>query len=253
VRGFLAAACVAALFASASQAQEGALTLGAGFHYSSGEYGTRETTRIASIAANARYERGAWVYKATLPVIEIDGPSAVVPGFGPVRGGPSPSRRETGLGDLVISATHATYYDRASALGLDLTAKVKLPTADESKGLGTGELDYAFLADVYKTMDRLTGFGGIGFHVLGDSPAFPLENAWSANLGLTYKLDERDSIGAMLEGRERVVSGGSPQRELTGFWMRRLDREWRAQAYALIGLADGSPDWGLGLSLARPL
>jgi hypothetical protein len=242
-----------ALSAAPAYAQEGALTLGGGFHYSSGDYGTGETTRIMSIAATARYERERWVYRATLPLIEVDGPTTVIPGVGSVGGGAAPSRRETGLGDIVLSATHATYYDAASMLGLDLTAKVKLPTADEDKGLGTGELDFAFLADLYKTMDRLTGFGGIGFHVLGDSPAFNLENAWSANLGASYRLDERNSIGAMLEGRERVVAGGARQRELSGFWTRRLEGEWRAQAYALIGLANGSPDWGLGLSLARPL
>ena len=56
----------------------------------------------------------------------------------------------------------------------------------------------------------------------------------------------------MLEGRQRVVAGGSRQRELVGFFARKLDRLWKAQAYALIGLADGSPDWGAGLSLARP-
>jgi hypothetical protein len=35
--------------------------------------------------------------------------------------------------------------------------------------------------------------------------------------------------------------------------MRRLEAQWRAQLYGLIGLADGSPDWGFGLSFVRPL
>jgi len=253
VRGFFAATCAAALLAPTAQAQDGELTLGGGVHYSSGDYGTADTTTITSIAATARYERGPWVYRATIPLLEVDGPSTVLPGVGPVRGGPAPSRKETGLGDIVLSATHATYYDPATTLGLDLTAKIKLPTADESKGLGTGETDFAFLVDLYRSFDRVTGFGGIGFHVLGDSPGLNLENAWSANIGVSYRLDEYDTVGAMLEGRERVVAGGDPQRELSAFWTRRLDRAWRAQIYGLIGFADGSPDWGLGLSFARPL
>ena len=76
---------------------------------------------------------------------------------------------------------------------------------------------------------------------------------WSVNLGASYKLDERDSAGVSLDGRRaRRRPARSPQRELTGFFMRKLDRLWKAQAYALIGLADGSPDWGAGLSAARP-
>ena len=96
------------------------------------------------------------------------------------------------------------------------------------------------------------GFGGVGFHVMGDAPGLPLENAWSANVGATLKLDARDSVGAMLEGRERVAPGGARTRELTVFALRRLERDWRAQAFGLFGLADGSPDLGFGLSLARP-
>jgi hypothetical protein len=234
-----------------AQAQESPLTLGAGLHYSTGDYGTGTTTRITTLAGTARYERGPWVYRATVPWLEISGSDAVIPGVGQARRSAG-TRTESGLGDIVVSATHATYYDRASTLGLDLTAKLKIATADEEKGLGTGEPDLALLVDLYRTFDRITGFGGVGYHILGDSPGLPLENVWSANLGATYKLNERDSVGASLDGRERPLPGGARQRELTGFWLRQLDRAWKAQAYMLIGLADGSPDWGAGLSLARP-
>jgi len=248
----IATACAGMLVVLGAQAQESPLTLGAGLHHSSGDYGTGTTTRITTLAATGRYETGPWVYKATLPYLEVSGESSVIPGFGRVRGGAARSRSESGLGDIVLSATYAAYYDRASTLGIDLTGKLKLATADEDKGLGTGEHDAAFLVDAYRTFERVTGFGGLGYHILGDSPSLPLDNVWSATLGASYKLDERDSAGLMLEGRQRVAPGGSPQRELVGFFVRKLDRFWKAQAYALIGLADGSPDWGAGLSLARP-
>jgi len=237
----------------AAHAQEGELRLGAGFHYSSGDYGSTIDTRITTLEATARYETGRMVYRASVPWLSVKGDTGVIPGIGQAGGAPVRSGSASGLGDIVLSAAYSAYYDRATTLGMDLTGKVKLPTADESEGLGTGEPDFAFLVDLYRSFDRLTGFGGIGYHVMGDSAALPLENAWSANLGATYRLDDRDSVGAMLEGRQRVAPGGSRTRELTGFWMRRLEGQWRSQVYGLIGLADGSPDWGFGLSLARPL
>ena len=170
--------------------------------------------------------------------------------MGRVRGGGSGNRTESGLGDIVLGATYAAYSD--ARLGVDLTGKVKLATADEDKGLGTGEHDFIFLVDLYQAFDRVTGFGGLGYHILGDAPGLPLDNVWSVNLGFSYKLDERDSAGVSFDARQRVASGASPQRELTGFFVRQLDRLWKAQLYALIGLADGSPDWGFGLSAARP-
>ena len=248
-----AASCAAIFLIPTANAQDGTLTLGGGLHYSSGDYGTATTTTITTLAGTAAYEKGPWTFKGYLPYLNLKGDSAVVPGIGNVRGKPSRSTSESGLGDLVLSATYAAYYDRATTLGLDLTAKVKLGTADENRGLGTGEHDFIFLVDAYKTFGRWTGFGGVGYHVLGDPPGFPLDNVLSASLGATYKLDERDSVGASLDGRERVAAGTSPQRELTGFFIRKLDRLWKAQLYALIGLANGSPDWGAGLSLARPL
>jgi hypothetical protein len=235
-----------------AQAQESPLTLGAGVHYSSGDYGGPIETRITSVAATGRYETGLWVYKATVPYLSIKGDTNVIPGVGQASGAPVREGSESGLGDIVLSATYTAYYNQATTLGMDLTAKLKLGTADESKGLGTGEHDVAFLVDLYRTFDRITGFGGVGYHVLGDSPTLQLRNAWSANLGVSYKLDQRDSVGAMLDGRERVVAGGSRQRELIGFFTRKLDSQWKAQLYALLGMADGSPDYGAGLSLARP-
>ena len=251
MRSSLVTACAGVLVVLNAQAQEGPLTLGAGLHYSSGDYGSATTTRITTLAATGRYETGPWVYRASVPYLQVKGDTNVIPGIGQA-GGAARSDTASGLGDIVLSATYAAYYNKATTLGMDLTAKLKLATADESEGLGTGEHDVVLLLDLYQTFDRITGFGGIGYHILGDSPSLPLENAWSANLGASYKLDERDSAGAMLEGRQRVVPGGSRQRELVGFFARKLDRFWKAQAYALLGLADGSPDWGAGLSLARP-
>lgn len=249
-----AAAAAAALFViPIAKAQDGTLTLGGGLHYSSGDYGTTTTTTITTLAGTAAYEKGPWILKGWLPYLNVSGDSAVVPGIGHVRGKASRSTSESGLGDIVLSATYAAYYDPSSTFGLDLTAKLKLATADENRGLGTGEHDMIFLVDIYRTFGRWTGFGGIGYHILGDPPGFPLDNVLSANLGASYKLDERDSVGVSLDGRERVAAGTSPQRELTGFFIRKLDRLWKAQLYALIGLANGSPDYGFGLSLARPL
>lgn len=248
----LATAACAALLCHAAQAQDKTLTLGAALDYSSGDYGTGTETRITSLAATARYDTGPWAFKAYVPYLKVTGNQSVIPGLGRVRGGGPDRSSESGLGDIVLGATYAALYDKPGGLGLDLTAKVKLPTADEKKGLGTGEADYIFLADLYKTFDRITGFGGVGYHVLGDPPGVDFDNVWSANVGASYKIDERDSAGISLYGRERVAPGADRQRELMGFFVRKLDQFWKMQLYALVGLADGSPDYGFGLSFARP-
>lgn len=87
--------------------------------------------------------------------------------------------------------------------------------------------------------------------MFGSSPASPLEDAFNYTLGGSLRLNERDSAGLSYDEREPVVAGGPWQRELTLFGSRRFEGGWRAQGYFLLGLAKGSPDWGVGINLAH--
>jgi outer membrane putative beta-barrel porin/alpha-amylase len=228
------------------------LMLGIGVHYSEGSYGTATTTTIKSVAATARYDTHRWSFKATLPYLFVSGSSSVIPGVGRARAAAgTATSTQHGLGDLTTSATYNAYYAAQSQLGLDVTGKVKWPTADRDKNLGTGATDVGFQVDAYKGFDRLTLFAGVGYTVFGDAPGVSLNDAFNATLGASYKLDERDSAGLAYDERERLTPTAGPLRELTAFWSRKLDNTWRAQLYVLKGLADGSPDWGAGASVLR--
>src|SRR5918994_361013 len=97
----IAMACAGVLLAACAQAQQGAVSVGAGLHYSSGDYGAGSTTKITSLAATASYQKERWDYKATMPFLEVEGPGEVIPGVGRTRGQASANRKESGLGDLV--------------------------------------------------------------------------------------------------------------------------------------------------------
>lgn len=237
--------------ALAAEAAETAL--GAGLHYTQGDYGTGSTTRILSFVLTGRYDSGPWTFKGTLPYLFISGSAAVVPGLGRVRGaGILGESTTSGLGDPVFSATYTAYSDPASQVGLDLTGRVKLALEieDPDERLSTGEHDFGFQVDAYKTFGRVTVFAGVGYTIFGTSPAFPLNDVFNYTLGASFRLDERDSAGLSYDERERVTLTSAPQRELTAFWSRRLPTGWRAQLYFLLGLADGSPDFGAGVSVA---
>jgi hypothetical protein len=248
-----------ALCVGAARAADGELSLGAGLHYSTGTYGTSTRTDIVSIPLLARYDTGPWTFRLTVPYLIIDGPSNVIPGLGDVnnkgttrgRGRGGVNEQVSGLGDTVGSATYTAYYDRSSMLGLDLTGRVKLPTGDEDKGLGTGSIDESVQADLYKTWDRVTLFGDVGYTFFGHSDVYQLQNAANYGVGFSTKMNATDSVGLSLDARQAVTPGGPPQRELTAFWNRHVEKQGRLQAYVLFGLANGSPDWGVGISAGR--
>jgi hypothetical protein len=244
--------------AALAHGADGELSAGAGANYSTGKYGDATPTRIWSIPFMARYETDLWTLKLTVPFLRVASPANVIPGIGAFDSSRRPRRRraagtttETGLGDTVASATYTAHYDDAAKRGLDLTGKVKLPTADADKGLGTGAADESVQVDVYQTQGRFTVFADIGYTFFGHSDFVQLDNALYYGLGFSQKLDTANSLGVSFDGRQRVTPGGAPQRELTAFWNRRMDRATRLQAYVLKGFADGSPNRGIGASLMR--
>jgi hypothetical protein len=238
----------ALLAASAVFAADGELSVGAGIDYSQGNYGTGSETKILSIPFMARYDNDPWKLKLTVPYLRVTGQGDVIPGIGRNGRGQRGEITESGIGDTVLAATYGALYEPQSKLGLDLTAKLKLPTGDENRGLGTGSVDETLQAELYKSIDQVTMFGTFGYTVFGHSDVIELKNAAFAELGASMRVNATDSVGASLYGRDRVVEGGSKQRELTFFWNRRVAKAQRLQAYFLIGLADGSPDAGLGVS-----
>lgn len=238
----------ALLIAPAVFAADGELSAGAGIDYSRGDYGTGSETRILSIPFMARYDSDPWKLKATIPYLRVTGSGDVIPGVGRTNRGRRGETTESGIGDTILAGSYSVLYDAPSKFGLDLTAKLKLPTGDEQRGLGTGSVDKTLQTEAFKAIDRLTVFGTLGYTIFGDSDVVDLKNGYLYEVGASARVNATDSVGASLYGRQRVVEGGSPQRELTVFWNRRVAKAQRLQAYFLLGLADGSPDVGVGAS-----
>ena len=262
------ASAVVALFfclaAAPAPAADGTFSLGVGIDYTSGDYGTGTTTKITSIPVTGKYESGPWLLRVTVPYLYVSGGTAVIPGLGappnlnptvrggaPGGGGTTTTGSANGPGDVVAAMTYNLQYDSATRAGIDLTGKIKFGTADRDKGLGTGENDHSVQIDAFRGYGMYTFFGGVGYTFYGSSEFITLNDAFNAVAGGTYKIGDRDTAGLSLDVGDRVAPDTFPRRELTAYFTRRLDGNWKAQAYFLKGLADGSPDWGVGASISH--
>lgn len=254
--------CAALALAGAQAHAADGFSLSVGADYSSGDYGSDTTTEIFSIPVTGRWTQGAWTFKASLPWLRVDGDPNVLPGVGAINNGnprgrgrgnggapPPPeapvSGSASGMGDLRLSATYA--FDTGGPVGVDLTANVKVGTADEDKGLGTGATDYGLALDLYRDFDGTTLFGGAAYNVLGDSDFIDVDSVFGANVGLSRKVGP-GSLGASYEWRQAASDGFDDRSELMAFYSVRTEGGSRWQFYALAGLSDGSPDYGAGFS-----
>ncbi len=247
------AAFATAIAAHVSSASAEGLTLATGFDYTSGKYTGTEDTQILYVPFIAKYETGPWTLRGTVPYIRISGPGNVI-GAGADRvtlpGARAGQRTESGLGDIVLSAFYNVLSERRSAIGLDIGAKLKLGTADETKGLGTGEEDWSIQADAFKPLGAWTLFGSLGHRWYGDPPGLDLKNVFYGSVGGAYRVRTDTSAGLAYDYRPAIIAGGGEISELTAFVTRRLSREWKLQPYLVLGFGRASPDWGAGAQMA---
>ena len=111
-----------------------------GMDFSTGKYGGDEDTDMLFIPLTFKYGTDKWSSGLTIPYISLESPGDVVIGPDgtpiPVPGGASTS--ESGLGDITASFTWFAYPGTETLPIIDGTGRIKLPTADEDKGLGAG-------------------------------------------------------------------------------------------------------------------
>jgi hypothetical protein len=242
------------LSTAVASAADDRFTAGVGIDYSSGTYGGTIATNILYAPVYAKYETGRWLLKLTVPWLRITGPgNVVVAGETPIVVAPVPGLRTTvsGLGDVVASAGYNLIDSPAHGFIFDMTAKVKFPTADAAKGLGTGEYDYAIQGDAVKSIGRVSLFGTLGYRWLGSPPGLALNDVWYASVGFSTKFAKSLSGGLAYDFRQAATASSDPQKEVTAFLNSRLASNLRLQLYVVRGLTDSSPNWGCGAMLSR--
>ncbi len=240
----LSAAAFAACTALPAQADR--LSLSTGAEYSVGDYGDTEDTTVWYEYVSARYSMSPLAFKVTVPFLQIDGPASVTDD-GEVEGGGA-TRMESGVGDVSLSSTY-TFSWKPEKLHLDVMGRVRLPTGDEDRGLGTGEVDYGLIATLEKGFDGVSVSVKGGRRFLGDSAGRNREDGWLAGAGFSVDLSKETEIGTSIDWREAAFATSTDPTDVDVYVRHSLTKDLRVNVYALAGLSDGSPNFGSGFSL----
>lgn len=251
--GLAMIAPMSALSAATAQDSWSEFRLAGGAEFTSGSYGATEDTDIFYIPVSASYETENFRFSGTVSYLQIEGPGGVIGGDGGVVIGPGTGTvtSESGIGDTILAATYNLYPQSADAPFFEITAKVKLPTADEEKGLGTGEMDYSIQADVFQAFGNVTPFATIGYKMRGDPDGFDLEDSLFASAGAAVKVSDKFSFGGVYDFREAATAAAENVSEVSPFTSVKLTESVVLQVYGVYGLSDGSPDTGGGFQLRR--
>lgn len=244
---WISAALAFALSTAAMSVCAESWRIGTGIDYTSGDYGGDADITTTYAPVNIRYRGERVGVRLTIPYLQVDGPGSVVDAEGQLV--PGSDRTESGLGDVILGAS---LYDvirlPAESFYVDITAKVKFGTADEDKGLGTGEADYALQADWNKNFDVAGFFGSVGYKFYGDPDGYSLDNAVFASVGADYRLTRSTHVGLIYDYRESAIAADDALQELILF-TSFAGRSISVQPYLLTGLSYSSPDWGGGIMI----
>jgi hypothetical protein len=226
-----------------------------GAEYTTGDYGGVASTDIWYFPLTLRYETERWLWWLTIPYLIVEGPGDVVIIGGGGMGGhrtvttTTTRRTESGIGDIIAAASYRLLTQAESRPALDVAGKVYLGTADEAKGLGTGENDAAVQLSLTKDVRAWTWFGTFGYLFTGDPAGVTFKDVFYGRLDVEHDFDPH-TVGVAFDAQEATVPGSDRPAKLTGYLTTRPGKNSKLTAYLLRGLSDGSPEWGVGITFA---
>jgi hypothetical protein len=237
-----------------------------GAYYSRGDYGQAAATSIYYYPVSYDLSLNNWRFKASVPHIEISGLGNVLVNIGGMSRGRLESDFRTdeyvsakGVGDTTISAGYQFAPVLNGELFFDLTAEIKIPTADEYKGLGTGQPDYAMQLDLYHMVGKSTLFSTIGYRRREQSRLFEdLQNTLFFSLGgsrplpawLENHVGGRWTYGLIYDYREAASLYSTETHELMPYLSWSPAPSWTIMAYAVTGFTRDSADTAAGAQLS---
>lgn len=230
-----------------------------GAYYANGDYGQGADTSIYYFPLSFQRHIGNWNLQASVPHLEISGAGNVLVNVGGVgRDDFQPldeiepvAQSHKGLGDTVLSATYQIPSFSSTAPFFDLGFEVKLPTADEDKGLGTGAYDYGVQLDFYQQLGKSTLFATLGYKMRGKSDLFDqMQDSMYLSLGVSRPLSERWSYGVIYDFREAASAGSGETHEILPFVSFALANEWTLMSYVVKGFTQDSADIAIGTQLS---
>lgn len=261
-RFVFAVAALAAIspWSQASEIQdEGSFSwfLNAGAGRFEGDYGLEEDTVVDVLNFSARWYLRRAEIQLSVPYLRIDGPADVIviggqPVAVPGEGG---SRTEAGLGDVVLQGEYYLRTGTESSPWVIGLLRLKAPTGDEDRGLGTGAADLETGVGLIQRHGPVNWLADVGYTWVGSSSEFDLRDVLrvGAGVAISFGPNDRHNSYVYLENRSNMVKGQDDRRSLAlglGTFLDRAQRV-RVSTSLFIGLSDTAEDFGFYLTLGR--
>ena len=212
------------------------LDLSAG--YMSGDFGTATSSRLFSLSPTLGYVALRHDFSVTAPYLSLTNKTSGV------------NHTENGLGDIIVRAGAVLFPENAVGFSVYGSVAVKLPTADETRGLGTGETDYGAFASMQQRLQAFKLSVTAGYLRIGDPPGLDYDDGFSYGIGLSRRF-ARTTVYGSYDNRQSVISGFENPQEVSAGFFHILSADYALKGHLFVGLNHGGPDGGGSLGIVR--
>ena len=249
-----------------------AYSVGLGFEFASGEYGTGIRTDsiympfTAAVRPTERLDFSLeipFVYQSTSAVVAgqfmgMQGQSAGTQSVMAVMGGSgmrtsasaaTVNNSQDGIGDIKLKAGYVLYTEEKYVPAIRPNFYVKFPTADKNKFLGTGAFDEGLAVELTKWFGKWVADGEIGYAFQGKSSVLDVKDYLYYYAGGGYQLTEQLRPMLFLKGSTPTVEGASSLLEARLRVKYQFTQHTGIDGYLAKGLTTASPDYGTGLAV----
>lgn len=174
--------------------------------YKTGDFGTPTTSHLYYFSPTIGYVAPGYDVSITIPYLSLTSETTGV------------SSSESGIGDIILRGGAALIPEKRAGLSVTWSLALKLPTADETRALGTGETDYGAFLSLHQRFGRVKISLMAGYILVGDTPLINYNDVSIYGVGISKAFD-RTNVYASFEGRRAMVPNEKDPREVNiGFF-----------------------------------
>ena len=236
--------------------------------YSEGDFGTDYTTKAYYVPVVATYRQGRVHASITVPYIKLDSEGSVTwtdggvvpispskpsdvgvvpmntnafdPFAQPDDNTTATSTQTSGLGDVILNAGYTFLH--ANKVLLKTSAIVKLATADENKGLGTGEHDYSAQVDIITSYDQMYFGASAGYTITGDTDIYKYNDVLYSSLVAGYNIRYGFHSGVSYYYRQALFDSVDDTHSVSPYLSYKMLDTLKVELRYTHGLSDSTAD-----------
>jgi hypothetical protein len=251
-------------------ADEPAYSVGLGFEFSSGTYGTNTRTDTILVPFTAAFYPTdnfgltveiPYVYQSNSNVISRLGSGMAMSssssvGRSGMMGDSSGSTTsgnvatgQGGVGDVIIKGGYVLVAEQGLLPQIRPSVFVKVPAADKNKALGTGEFDEEFAVEVSKRFGAWNLFAEAGYTLQGKSSQLHLRNFMAYDTGVAWQISDKFRPALFVKGSSSPADNSSGLMEVRMKIKYQVTQHTGIEGYLAKGLTRSSLDYGSGFAV----